>query len=78
MAKYKLKALNVHIGGVLYSIEDKPVFDTSKSPMLKKEIESAAKAGFLVEVKGGSSAAEKAAAEKAAAEKAAAEKAGKK
>jgi translation initiation factor IF-2 len=52
MAQYKLKALNVHIGGVLYKIEDKKVFDTKKSPIFKKEIEDAAKAGFLVELKG--------------------------
>lgn len=46
MAKYTLKALNVVIGGKLFKREDKFVFDTNT--MNKKELEDAAKAGFLV------------------------------
>jgi hypothetical protein len=46
--KAKLKALNVLIGGKLYLIEDKYVFDTEKTPSLKAEIEAKIKSGHLV------------------------------
>ena len=48
MAKYKLKALNVLIGGRLFKKEEGTVFDDTTMP--KSEIEAAFKAGFLVKV----------------------------
>ena len=48
MAKYKLKALNVLIGGRLFKKEEGVEFDTVRFP--KAEIEAAVKAGFLVAV----------------------------
>ena len=48
MATYKLKALNVIIGGRLFKKEEGIEFDTVKYP--KTEVEAAVKAGFLVEV----------------------------
>lgn len=51
MAKYKLKALSVQIGGQLHLKENEIVFDTDgKFKPLKKEIELAEKAGFLEEI----------------------------
>ena len=48
MAKYKLKALNILIGGRLFKKEEGVVFDTEK--FSKVEIEAAVKAGFLVAI----------------------------
>lgn len=48
MAKFKLKALNVLIGGRLFKKEEGIEFDTVRFP--KAEIEAAVKAGFLVAV----------------------------
>lgn len=48
--KAELKALNIFIGGILYKKEDKPIFDTEKTPSLKAEIENGLKSGHLVEI----------------------------
>jgi hypothetical protein len=45
MAKYKLKALNVLIGGRLFKKEEDLVFDSEK--FNKGEFDSAVKAGFF-------------------------------
>lgn len=51
MAKYKLIALSVQISGKVFLKEDKDIFDTDgKESSIKNEIESAAAAGFLVEL----------------------------
>lgn len=48
MAKYKLHALNVQIGGILHLKESDTTFDTDgKFAPLKKEVEAAYKAGYL-------------------------------
>lgn len=48
MVKYKLKALNILIGGRLFKKEEGIEFDTIKYP--KIEIEAAVRAGFLVAI----------------------------
>jgi hypothetical protein len=48
--KYKLIALNVNIGGILYKkdVKNPQIFDTEGKFKTKKvEVEAAAKAGFL-------------------------------
>lgn len=49
--QYKLKALSVQIGGKVFHKEDGVIFSSDKFPGQISEIESAAKAGFLFEVK---------------------------
>lgn len=52
MAKYKLKALSVQIGGKVHRVEEKTIFDTEKTfKTFKSEIEAAEKAGFLTLIK---------------------------
>lgn len=50
MAKYKLKALNVVIGGVLYKKEQDFIFDTEKMKSLAPQIEKACEKGYLEKV----------------------------
>lgn len=53
MPKYKLKALSVNIGGVLFKKEDKDILDSEgKHKGLAKQLANAEKAGFLEIVKG--------------------------
>lgn len=48
MAKFRLKALNILIGGRLFKKEEGTIFDTDKFP--KVEVEAAYKAGFLEKI----------------------------
>lgn len=49
MAKYKLKALNIHIGGKLFFKEENKIFDSKV--FNPKDLIEAEKAGFIYEIK---------------------------
>ncbi len=47
MAKYKMKALTILIGGKVFEKSENPVFDSEAQPQLAAAFEQAEKAGFL-------------------------------